>query len=145
MRMSGNCANSQFSRLRLHQDHRWGKVARHRPPARPIKEGPFNWAFGLALFAIFWLSLQSSISVCLVHGLQDSHTLCMAVERRKAALDQHSPVLQHGAHEAPCGRLAQEVHQELHKALAVQQHRGTDAHSLARILGHSLLEHLHQG
>ena len=69
-------------------------------------------------------------------------TLGVGCEGRKPALDQNSAILQQGAHKAPRGGLAQQVHQELGKALAVQQHRGGDLGLLAGLLGHRLLQHL---
>jgi hypothetical protein len=40
---------------------------------------------------------------------------------RHVGLDQDGPVIQQRAHKAACGQLAQQVYQQLHKALAVQQ------------------------
>lgn len=48
-------------------------------------------------------------------------TLWVRVQGAELALDQHGLVLQQRVHEAPRGQLRQQVREQLHPPLAVQQ------------------------
>ena len=69
-------------------------------------------------------------------------TLWVGQQRRQAALGQDRAVLQQRAHKAPRGRLAQQVHQELDEALAVQQVGGRQGRVRLGLLRHRVLQHL---
>ena len=69
-------------------------------------------------------------------------------QRGHAALDEDGLVLEQGAHKTPRGQLAQQVDEQLHRALAVQQllpvQRRLRRHLCASRGRHHIIQHLRQ-
>ena len=80
-------------------------------------------------------------------GTGEALTFRVREERGHAALDEDGLVLQQGAHETPRGQLAEQVNEQLHRALAEQQllplqGRLLRRSALARASWHHIIQHL---